>query len=181
MTHADVEAILGPPGNYQTGPFAYGPEVHLSECLLPRGEAIRSTADRQCWVGVSTGIDIIFDDSGQAVFKGRDTFVRLEQSPLGNLRWRAERQWRRWFPGKQSPRASGVPDGRISPAGRFILGGARFTLGRRFIHKAPPPVILASMGERMELDERQPIARVPFTDDTARSNVRKPERPPVRR
>jgi hypothetical protein len=35
-----------------------------------------------------------------------------------------------------------------------------------FIGKAPPPAILAFIGEPMQPDELQPIALVPFTDGT---------------
>jgi hypothetical protein len=87
MTRAEVEAILGPPGDYRTGPT-----IALNGSVIaPYGS--RHQGD---WVGNEGFIGVVFD-SGVVEHKYFYRTVKREQSPLGNLLWRAERQWHRWF------------------------------------------------------------------------------------
>jgi hypothetical protein len=92
MTRAEVEAILGPPGDYTTGPVNYdaSPPLYF---LSPAGSVA-------FWNSDMAYAHVLFDasDKVEEIFShpGR----RQEQGPLDNLLWRAKRQWQRWFPPK---------------------------------------------------------------------------------
>jgi hypothetical protein len=96
MSLAEVEAILGPPGDYRTGPTAYE-EVGPTEEYDPT---------RMEWWTDTLLIDIDFDETGPLERGGTqraakawvDPCTRVPQGPLDNLLWRAKRQWHRWFP-----------------------------------------------------------------------------------
>jgi hypothetical protein len=104
MTRAEVEAILGPPGDYRTGhgEMDYGgtwlsdpgPGFALRTSWGP-GESTKYL--RADWMGDSFGIVILIGQSGSVVHK-LGLPRRTPQGPLGNLLWRLKRQWRRWFP-----------------------------------------------------------------------------------
>jgi hypothetical protein len=106
MSCAEVEAILGPPGDYRTGlgetgfaePKVWSPDRDIA----PRPVSNWSTAPGQSppwasWMSDSFVIWIGIDDSGSVGDKlGYPR--RTTQGPLDNLLWRAKRQWRCWFP-----------------------------------------------------------------------------------
>jgi len=104
MSRAEVEAILGPPGDYRTGlgetwftePKLWSPDRDIA----PRPEPLWSTAPGNSWArwdSDSFSIWISFDDSGSAAVK--EVWPRRKtQGPVDSLLWRAKRQWRRWFP-----------------------------------------------------------------------------------
>src|SRR5579871_904457 len=109
MTGSEVEAVLGPPGDYRRGPTtihgfagggwqawdANGRPVAVGAGL---GFGLRGTPSTT-WQSDTAVIRVMFDASGRATNAELDTnLIRVEQSPLDNLRWRAERQWRKWFP-----------------------------------------------------------------------------------
>jgi hypothetical protein len=92
MTVAEVEAILGPPGDYRSVPsFAPVFSVHYSETI------------QETWQGNEGCIQVDFLD-GRVLPASYYAGVRLEWGPLDVLLWRAERQWRRWFPEKPEGR-----------------------------------------------------------------------------
>jgi hypothetical protein len=86
MSRAEVEAILGPPGDYRSG-YTHDYETRAS---LP---------DDLIWETDHVIIVVYFKASGRVRFQ-RIQLVSLRESsdPLDNLRWRAKRQWRKWFP-----------------------------------------------------------------------------------
>jgi hypothetical protein len=96
MSRAEVEAILGPPGDYTSGPM-------FVEGNAPTDDAyLYFTADKDpgaVWCGDAGFIVVLYyPSSGRAL---DPMFCRGERQPqgsLGNLLWRAERRWRRWFP-----------------------------------------------------------------------------------
>lgn len=111
MNAAEVEAILGPPGDYRTGP---------TQELLPLQQPLTdddcrtqaeleaywfkrpqpdSGADVQTWKGDEGEIRVLIDAK---VVKGSccREMVRIPQSRLDNLLWRAKRLWRHLFPGR---------------------------------------------------------------------------------
>jgi hypothetical protein len=115
MSRSEVEAILGAPGDYTSGPTAsvevqsygwlnwaprYGPGgvtmiPGVTEWREPDGTVTCK------WEGDAIVIWVAFRSSGEA----SDAFGivrdrRVEQSSLDNLLWRAKRQWRKWFPEK---------------------------------------------------------------------------------
>jgi hypothetical protein len=120
MSRAELEAILGPPGDYRTGlgeeDWDYGPvgqhrDSQGSTCALPAlGGSVSpgwldiwmSDSERgkdAHWVSDSARIYVIIDGDGfvicSAVYDRR-----LKQGPLERLRWQARRQWDRLFSGR---------------------------------------------------------------------------------
>ena len=107
MSRAEVEEILGLPGDYRTGPGATNlgrdviawvidPDVH------PYPPSSWSKIDEGphswgYWLGDSFQISVAIDDSGQ-VQEMHGFPRRTTQGVFDNLLWRAKRQWHRWFP-----------------------------------------------------------------------------------
>ena len=103
VTRVEVEAILGPPGDYATVPFDDGrSEVDPSD-LYSRVVLSFSLLDdasnrvRACWSGNDYLIVITFDPKSVVISKGCTEQLRIEQGPLRNAVWRLKRQWHRWF------------------------------------------------------------------------------------
>src|SRR5262249_14859791 len=101
MSRAEVEAILGPPGDYRTGPVWYEDLGIVDGLTVPLENEFGAR-----WYGDKAASYVFFTQSGcvedwkrvdQNWLRGR----RVDQSPLDNLLWRAKRQWRKWFPEKQ--------------------------------------------------------------------------------
>jgi hypothetical protein len=100
MTRVDVVSLLGPAGDYSTGP------------LLVRGPSGLPNFDLQHWMYASApdygseavwvadiGVVVIrFDDDQRVISCWFYPLDRVEQNLLENLLWRAKRQWRKWFP-----------------------------------------------------------------------------------
>ena len=96
MSRADVEAILGPPGDYRTGP----PDIAASDGLWEEKIDLGDdpiAAERE-WRGDTCTIRVRFNASATVVGKVSFGSVRADQGVLTNLLWRAKRQWHRWFP-----------------------------------------------------------------------------------
>jgi hypothetical protein len=100
MRRAEVEAILGPPGDYTTGPV-FLPALQQWAFL----EELRDATFPQ-WYSDTAWISIALDES-RGVVKTRFAGIsRTEYGGLGwrakhlfgNLGWRVNRLWRRWFP-----------------------------------------------------------------------------------
>jgi hypothetical protein len=86
MSRAEVEAILGPPGDYRSG------ETHdfVTRGWLP-GDLI--------WETDHVIIIVHFHESGRVRFQSIQLVsVRDSSDPLDKLFWLAKRQWRKWFP-----------------------------------------------------------------------------------
>jgi hypothetical protein len=97
MRRAEVEAILGPPGDYTTGPTV-GP-MRGGLDLLTRDESYYPMYDATLeWKGNTAIIRVGFDSAGVATYKEYATNSRVDQGLFDNLLWRAKRQWHRWFP-----------------------------------------------------------------------------------
>jgi hypothetical protein len=84
MSRAEVEAILGSPGEYSTGPLEYS--------YFCMGELPDVWESDQGVIVVFYGAPSVALDVRWIVPK------RKEVGPLDNLLWRAKRQWHRWFP-----------------------------------------------------------------------------------
>ena len=111
MSRAEVEAILGPPGDYRTA-------IGVTEYPSDRGTSWRSDPNlndlnltwqedvdwaqhelfkQTIWVGDTFFVQCRLDDSGYV----KDIRVlrrRTTQTAFEGLLWRAKRQWHRWFP-----------------------------------------------------------------------------------
>jgi hypothetical protein len=110
MTRAEVEAILGPPGDYRTrlgeselsdqswNPDLadYGPKIATWLTLDDNGRPL-APVSAGIWISDSIRIDVwTLDDSGRVM--GTEAMARRSAGTLDNLLWRLKRQWRRWFP-----------------------------------------------------------------------------------
>jgi hypothetical protein len=99
MTRAEVEAILGPPGDYSTGareqaPLVYGPGEDLWH-VFGSGEVMVTGTN---WESDAAMINVSYDSSGKAVCGGYFPRRLISDNPIANALWRAKRLWRRWFP-----------------------------------------------------------------------------------
>jgi hypothetical protein len=92
MTRAEVEAILGPPGDYTTWP--------TDITRWPRGTDWRMGDLFAEWRGDEGRILVLLDqDDGLVHSDGIFAPSSPRQvNPLYALIWRAKRQWHRWFP-----------------------------------------------------------------------------------
>jgi hypothetical protein len=105
MTQADVEAILGPPGDSRTGPTLFGSPterhdlVPLSRILSEWPEPVDPCSYLHCiWASDSVQIEVGFHTKMGAYRATCRPLRSGNQSVFDNLLWRAKRQWRRWFP-----------------------------------------------------------------------------------
>ncbi len=107
MTRAEVEALLGPPGNYQTGPMnLQDPQVFG---LFPMGippdfcDAWETSPDpderliRGWWQG-NEGCIMVVCTPKVVLHKLFINGTRKEQGLLDNFLWRAKRRWQKLFP-----------------------------------------------------------------------------------
>jgi hypothetical protein len=99
MSRAEVEAILGPPGDYTTGPTGVAPVLttglFVPDCfaiLFKRGPSVPE------WKSDTVIINLEFDDAGRVQERCHREVFYHEADPLSKLLWRAKRQWQRWFP-----------------------------------------------------------------------------------
>jgi hypothetical protein len=93
MSRAEV-ALLGPPGDYTTGPM-YVPNAGF--VVSPEHPELRDPS-RAVWATDSALFVADFDRADRieaAVFNRAE---RVPQGAAQNLLWRAKRQWHRWFP-----------------------------------------------------------------------------------
>jgi hypothetical protein len=102
MSRAEVEAILGPPGDYSSGPLEFaretpGPHPTGDFEMSHRVTLFDTDADRVEWRSDRQILCVYFLRSGVAA-KGFWDVAPMAQSPLDALLWRARRQWHRWFP-----------------------------------------------------------------------------------
>jgi hypothetical protein len=89
MSRAEVEAILGPPGDYTTGPRV--------QIIMESGGLEMHRPDRT-WNGDEGVFSVWFDGERKVEFTRFHEWTRIDQSPLESLLWRVKRQWRKWFP-----------------------------------------------------------------------------------
>jgi hypothetical protein len=104
MSRAEVYAILGPPGDYGTGPVKYETAPYIALSAHNNLEHFSQRPEGQgyaTWQSDSALAFVNFSDAGCVddrvpayFFKGG----RVPQGPFDNLLWRAKRLWRRWFP-----------------------------------------------------------------------------------
>ena len=93
-TKAEVEAILGPPDDYRTGPT----DSMGNSFVVTGSSSAPLPLSSSFWVTDSGCFGFVFDASGRKVGSNYTAHVRVQQSPLENLLWRAKRQCHRWFP-----------------------------------------------------------------------------------
>jgi hypothetical protein len=84
MTRAEVEGILGPPGDYATGK------------VTVKYETMKGPSN-DVWAGDTLVIYIHFDGSVASTVQCTPA-GKYNQSPLDKLLWRLRRPFRKWFP-----------------------------------------------------------------------------------
>jgi hypothetical protein len=88
-TREKVEAALGPPGDYRTGPTAnvaqYAPAA-VQGCTTFKWQGDRITI----YIQMTKGGEV-FDMQATPAFP-------VDNNPVESVLWRAKRQWHRWFP-----------------------------------------------------------------------------------
>jgi hypothetical protein len=90
MTRQEVEALLGPPEVYSTGPTTTdGPAVH-------RFFDVGDTPHGSVWETDTAIVQVTL--AGSVMYAEYHPLARQEQGPFDNLLWRAKRQWHCWFP-----------------------------------------------------------------------------------
>jgi hypothetical protein len=94
MTRAEVEAILGPPGDYRTRATACR---GVPDRVRDFDETDATTDDKQ-WDGDGGSIHVDYGRAGTVVYVTYREMEEADQGPLDVLLWRAKRLWRRWFP-----------------------------------------------------------------------------------
>jgi hypothetical protein len=109
MTRAEVVAILGPPGDYRTGPavpvqgvWDEGDQNDEGGRPRPQGFVLIGGA-AEVWgenVWCNDTLTAILNFTPESKVLGKVGWVneRVKQGPLDHLHWRLERQRRRWFP-----------------------------------------------------------------------------------
>jgi hypothetical protein len=96
MTRAEVEATLGgPPGDYATEATAFADRAYEYQIDLPRGEVVQASD----WRADTIIIRVAWDE-GVVKWAVCEPNNPSGAGSFGNLRWRFNRQWRRWFPDK---------------------------------------------------------------------------------
>jgi hypothetical protein len=98
MSRADMEAILGPAGDYTTGPVLGGPRESWHRRNFD--EDPDSVKQRITWIGDRGWIVALADAEGRPRRLVFSPAEKGKQGSLDNLLWRAKRQWRKWFPEK---------------------------------------------------------------------------------
>ena len=97
MSQAEVEAILGPPGDFRTLPPAPVDATHQLpiDTTDPTDESIHEVR----WFGDKGWIVVGFTNNDQVTSVASfDAASEIPNGHLDNLLWQAKRQWRRWFP-----------------------------------------------------------------------------------
>ena len=98
MSKAEVEAILGPAGD-----FATEETVLVSNLSNPFDEVGSSmispiSGGVAMWQDDRAVIVVSASSAGNVCYASYYPAQRVDHGPLGNFLWRAKRQWRRWFP-----------------------------------------------------------------------------------
>jgi hypothetical protein len=109
MSRAEVEAILGAPGDHTTRPVVPVDIAPLLEAPFFSTTGKRTSDQRAEWCG-DCGLALVqFTDSGRVDAMGFcEMRPTADQSALDKFLWRAKRQWQKWF--SAEPRIAVDPD-----------------------------------------------------------------------
>jgi hypothetical protein len=91
VTRAEVDNILGRPGDFTTGPTRGGRGGGITSGRPRRGPCLS-------WEANHATYSIGFDAEGQVCEKIWQDFEPVHLEPFPNFFWHVNRQWRRWFP-----------------------------------------------------------------------------------
>jgi hypothetical protein len=94
-----VEAILGPAGDFSTGPLTLADDSGWRSLYEPIKETPNFAGSSVVsWTDDELSVLIIFEKGRPVAFVTPLPVERAEQGLLDNLLWRGKRQWNRWFP-----------------------------------------------------------------------------------
>jgi hypothetical protein len=96
MTKAEVEAILGPPGDYRSMPVDY--TLNLADGFCEGPDSRSYSVENHSWKGDRSTISVDYNYLGKVIHSHRADVLEPTPGPLNVLVWRTKRQWRRWFP-----------------------------------------------------------------------------------
>jgi hypothetical protein len=98
MTNAEVTAVLGPPGDYETGQGILVADSRR-DAIFDAGEFARAPfSTQEEWGSDNALIKVSYSTSGKTVAAFYWGAELEAAGPFDNLLWRAKRQWHRWFP-----------------------------------------------------------------------------------
>jgi hypothetical protein len=92
-SRAELLSILGPPGDYTTGPIFTDP---IQETALVPSDCIFGGLSQDYWGTDDAEVTVWSTDGVTMLIYCPAT--RAPQGRLDNLLWRLKRQWHRWFP-----------------------------------------------------------------------------------
>jgi hypothetical protein len=102
MSRAEVEAILGPPGDYRTIPtaeFLDDEPIDMAKMCTLLPQVLGDPGARtELWEGDEVFILVTFSSSSGKVSDCMSCEVKSKSGLIDTFLWRAKRQWRRWFP-----------------------------------------------------------------------------------
>ncbi len=90
MRRAQVEAVLGMPGDYRTGPTEEPPALSF-------GTDEAELAKASTWAGDTAVISVEYDGAEKVTAKRYEPLRRTAPSFFDDWLWRIRRQWRQWF------------------------------------------------------------------------------------
>jgi hypothetical protein len=96
MSRAEVESILGPPGNYRADKSNHPSPVRIF--TFGSQPQWQSPYPVSVWAGEEGALTVYFDGSEKATDGLLVTDSVPPEGVLDKLLWRAKRQWRKWFP-----------------------------------------------------------------------------------
>jgi hypothetical protein len=103
MSRAEVEAILGPPGDYRIRPVGIvqdgDPDADMSRACASVSRCVGDSSSRtELWKGDDWFIMATFSSTSGKVLHLLPMKTKNDPGPIDTLLWRAKRQWRKWFP-----------------------------------------------------------------------------------
>jgi hypothetical protein len=97
MSRAEVLAILGPPGDYSTGPLVYAYQGRSIPFRIPTDPNVIPESIVTQWADDSGGILVHFDAGDRVLSADFFPLTREEQGRFENFLWRLRRKCQRWF------------------------------------------------------------------------------------
>jgi hypothetical protein len=98
MSRAQVEAILGPPGDYTTVPVGQvRTNMSPSDATALTRALMDPRATKSSWMADTGFIEVMYSPEGVS-YRNFGVVDAAQLSPLDRLLWQAKRLWPKWFP-----------------------------------------------------------------------------------
>jgi len=94
MSREEVEAILGPQGDFSGEDVVYDMELTQFVSWVPKGAS--RGLDTEGWLDDEAQVVVFFDDSGRAIEKNYTP--RWRSGPVDDYLRRLRYRWRKWYP-----------------------------------------------------------------------------------